>query len=292
MKIGFIGLGLMGQPMALNLLKGGHVLSVWARRPAAMQVLLEAGASAAQSPADLAARSEVVISMVGDGSDVEALIFGPEGVLAGASPGLLVIDMSTIAPLTAQQVAAKLAEKGIDFLDAPVSGGDVGAQSGTLSIMVGGKAEAFLRAQPVFACLGKHNVHMGEVGAGQVTKAANNLVIAMTALAVSEAFCLAKKSGVDPALVREALLGGFAQSRVLEVHGQRMLDKNYQPGFKTWMHQKDLNIALNSAHALNLSLPGTALATQLYNASVAQGWGNDDTSSIYRLLQKLSGIDE
>jgi 2-hydroxy-3-oxopropionate reductase len=290
MKVGFIGLGLMGRPMALNLIKGGHTVTVWARRPAAMAPLAEAGAAIAASPAELAANCEIVISMVGDGPDVEAVMLGQGGVSEGGKPGLLAIDMSTIAPATARHVAAKLAEKGIDFLDAPVSGGDIGAQNGTLSIMVGGKAEAFERAQAVFVCLGKNIVRIGDTGAGQVTKAANNLVVALSVIAVSEAYCLAEKSGVDPAKVREALLGGFAYSRVLEVHGQRMLDGSFKPGFKAWMHQKDLNIALRSAQDVNVGLPATALAAQLYNATVAQGWGEDDTISVFRLLQKMSGL--
>jgi 3-hydroxyisobutyrate dehydrogenase-like beta-hydroxyacid dehydrogenase len=217
-------------------------------------------------------------------------MLGQGGVIEGGKPGLLTIDMSTIAPATARNIGKTLAEKGIDFLDAPVSGGDVGAQNATLSIMVGGKPAAFERAQPVFVCLGKNIVHIGDSGAGQVTKAANNLVVALSVIAVSEAYCLAEKSGVDPAKVREALLGGFAYSRVLEVHGKRMLDGAFKPGFKAWMHQKDLNIALRSAQDVNVGLPATALAAQLYNATVAQGWGEDDTISVFRLLQKMSGL--
>ena len=293
MKIGFFGLGLMGRPMALNLLKGGHQVSVWARRAASLEPLTAAGAIPGDSPAEVAARADLVISMVADGPDVEQVMLGGAGVagvIAGGQPGLVAVDMSTIQPSTAKRIHQQLAAKGIDFLDAPVSGGDVGAIAGTLSIMVGGSADAFAKARPAFECLGKNIVHIGESGAGQVTKAANNLVVALTVMAVSEAFCFARKSGVDPAKVREALLGGFANSKILDIHGQRLLDRNFKPGFKTWMHQKDLHIALRSAHELNLALPATALAAQLYNAAVAQGYGDDDTTSVYRVLENLSQV--
>jgi 2-hydroxy-3-oxopropionate reductase len=290
MKIGFIGLGLMGRPMALNLIKGGHTLTAWARRPASLEPLLAAGATAADTPAALAAGVDLVVTMVADGPDVEQLMLGPDGVGAGGKAGLVAVDMSTIQPSTAMRVNAELAKKGIAFLDAPVSGGDVGATNGTLSIMVGGTPEAFAKAKPAFECMGKNIVHVGASGAGQVTKAANNMVVALTVTAISEAFCLARKSGVDPARVREALLGGFANSKILDLHGQRLLDRNFRPGFKTWMHQKDLHIALRSAHEKNLALPATALAAQLYNAAVAQGYGDDDTTSVYRVLENLSRL--
>ena len=290
MNVGFIGLGTMGRHMAQNLIKGGHQLFVWARREASVAPLVEAGATACASAAEVASQVELVISMVADGPDVEQVMLGETGVAAGGKAGLVAVDMSTIQPSTARRVAACLAEKGIDFLDAPVSGGDVGAIAGTLSIMVGGSAAAFETALPAFRCMGKNIVRIGDSGAGQVTKAANNLVVAQTVLAVSEALCFAKQSGVDPAKVREALLGGFAASRILELHGKRMLDRDFQPGFKTWMHQKDLHIALRSAHELNLALPATALAAQLYNAAVAQGFGEDDTSGVVRVLESLSRV--
>jgi len=293
MRIGFIGLGLMGRPMALNLIKGGHEVMVWARREASLAPLLAAGATAGASPADLAGQVDLVVSMVADGPDVEQVMLGGsgvEGVIAGGLPGLVAADMSTIQPSTARHVAQALAAKGIEFLDAPVSGGDVGAIAGTLSIMVGGSAAAFDRARPAFECMGKNIVHIGGSGAGQVTKAANNLVVALSVLAIGEAFCFARKSGVDPAKVREALLGGFANSKILDLHGQRMLDRNFKPGFKAWMHQKDLNIALRSAQELNLGMPATALAAQLYNAAVAQGYGEDDTTSLLRVLESLSAV--
>lgn len=292
MRIGFIGLGLMGRPMALNLIKGGHTVSVWARRVESTKPLADAGAKVVASPKALAAGVEVVVSMVADGPDVEQVMLGKDGVIEGGNKGLIAIDMSTIQPSTAKQVNAELGKKGIEFLDAPVSGGDVGAINGTLSIMVGGPKAAFDKAKPVFECMGKNIVYIGETGAGQVTKAANNLVVAMTVIAVSEAFCLARKSGVDPAKVREALLGGFANSKVLDLHGQRLLDRNFKPGFKAWMHQKDLHIALRSAHELNLAMPGTALTAQLYNAAVAAGYGEDDSTSVYRVLEKLANLEQ
>lgn len=291
MLVGFIGLGLMGRPMALNLVRGGHDVFVWARRKESMAPLVEAGATSCASAAEVAGRVEIVVSMVADGPDVEQVMLGEQGVAAGGRAGLVAVDMSTIQPSTARQVAQKLAAGGIEFLDAPVSGGDVGAAAGTLSIMVGGSADAFARAMPVFTCMGKNIVHVGASGAGQVTKAANNLVVALGVLAVGEAFCFARKSGVDPAKVREALLGGFANSKVLDIHGQRMLDRNFKPGFKAWMHQKDLNIALRSAQELNLGMPATALVAQLYNAAVAQGYGEDDTTSLIRVLESLSRVE-
>ena len=286
MKIGFIGLGIMGRPMALNLLKGGHQLTVWARRAESMQPLLEAGAQAAASPAEAAAGNELVISMVADAPDVAEVM---RGVAAGAAPGLVAVDMSTIAPAAAKAIHAELAAAGVDFMDAPVSGGEVGAIAGTLSIMAGGSEAAFARAQPAFACMGKNIVHVGASGAGQVTKAANQIVTGMGVLAVAEAFSFASKNGVDRSKVREALLGGFAASKILENHGQRMLDRNFKPGFKSWMHEKDLNIVLQTAHELGLCLPGSAATAQMFNAMVGSGLGEEDSVAVLKLLEKLSG---
>lgn len=290
MRIGFIGLGIMGRPMALNLLKGGHEVAVWARREASMVPLVDAGARAVGSAADLAGESEVVISMVADGPDVREVLLGDRGLAAGrVPPGLVAADMSTIAPSAARQIAEDLAARGIDFLDAPVSGGEVGAVAGSLSIMVGGREHAFAKALPALACMGKNIVHVGDSGAGQVAKAANQIVTGMGVLAVAEAFALASKSGVDPARVREALLGGFAYSRILENHGQRMLDRNFKPGFKSWMHQKDLNIVLQSAHEMGISLPGAAATAQMFNAMVGSGLGEEDSIAVLKLLERLSG---
>ncbi len=289
MKIGFLGLGIMGRPMALNLLKGGHAVTVWARRAESMQPLLAAGAQGADSPAEVARQVEVVISMVADAPDVREVMLGAKGVVHGASRGLIAVDMSTIAPAAAKQIGEELLAAGVDFIDAPVSGGEVGAIAATLSIMAGGTAEAFAKALPAFACMGKNVVHVGGGGAGQVTKAANQIVTGMGVLAVAEALAFASKNGVDGAKVREALLGGFAYSKILENHGQRMLDRNFKPGFKSWMHEKDLNIVMQTAHELGLCLPGSAATAQMFNAMVGSGLGEEDSIAVLKLLEKLSG---
>lgn len=288
MKIAFLGLGIMGRPMALNLIKGGHQVTVWARRAESMQPLLDAGASGAASPAEAAAGVELVISMVADAPDVAEVM---RGVAAGAAPGLVAVDMSTIAPAAARRIGEELAVAGVDFVDAPVSGGEVGAIAGTLSIMAGGSEAAFAKAQPAFACMGKNIVHVGASGAGQVTKAANQIVTGMGVLAVAEAFAFASKNGVDRSKVREALLGGFAYSKILENHGQRMLDRNFKPGFKSWMHEKDLNIVMQTAHELGLCLPGSAATAQMFNAMVGSGHGEEDSIAVLKLLEGLSGQD-
>jgi 3-hydroxyisobutyrate dehydrogenase-like beta-hydroxyacid dehydrogenase len=285
--------------MALNLLKGGHAVTVWARRAESMQPLLEAGAKAAASPAGVAALVEVVISMVADAPDVREVMLGEGGVISGvgsavslnkvAQSGLVAVDMSTILPAAARQIATELQALGVDFLDAPVSGGEVGAIAGTLSIMVGGSVAAFAKAGPAFACMGRNIVHVGDSGAGQVAKAANQIVTGVGVLTVAEALNFAAKNGVDPAKVREALLGGFAYSKILENHGQRMLDRNFKPGFKSWMHQKDMNIVMQSAHELGLCLPVSAATAQMYNAMVGSGLGEEDSIAILKLLERLSG---
>ena len=289
MKIGFVGLGIMGRPMALNLVKGGHEVTVWARRAESMQPLLAAGAKGAGSPAEAARGNELVISMVADAPDVAEVMLGERGVAKGASAGLVAVDMSTIAPAAARQIGCDLAACGIDFVDAPVSGGEVGAIAGTLSIMAGGSEAAFAKAKPAFECMGKNVVHVGDSGAGQVTKAANQIVTGMGVLAVAEAFAFASKNGVDRSKVREALLGGFAYSKILENHGQRMIDRNFKPGFKSWMHEKDLNIVMQTAHELGLNLPGSAMAAQMFNAMVGSGLGEEDSIAVLKLLEKLSG---
>jgi len=289
MKIGFLGLGIMGRPMALNLLKGGHEVTVWARRAESMQPLLAAGAQEADSPANVAHQVEVVISMVADAPDVREVMLGAQGIVQGAAQGLVAVDMSTIAPAAAKQIGEELAAAGIAFIDAPVSGGEVGAIAGTLSIMAGGTQEAFAKALPAFECMGKNIVHVGASGAGQVTKAANQIVTGMGVLAVAEALAFAGKNGVDGAKVREALLGGFAYSKILENHGQRMLDRNFKPGFKSWMHEKDLNIVMQTAHELGLCLPGSAATAQMFNAMVGSGLGEEDSIAVLKLLERLSG---
>ncbi len=296
MKIGFIGLGIMGRPMALNLLKGGFDVGVWARRADAMRPLLEAGAMAASHPADLAGKVDIVISMVGGGPDVRDVMFGENGVSSGVgkgvSAGLIAVDMSTILPATSRQIASEFKALGVDFLDAPVSGGEVGAIAGSLSIMVGGSKASFAKAHPIFACMGKNIVHVGDSGAGQVAKAANQIVTGVGVFTIAEAFNFARQNGVDPRAVRDALMGGFASSKILENHGQRMLERNFKPGFKSRMHQKGMNIVMQSAHALGVSLPAASAAAQMFNAMVGAGLGEEDSVAMLKLLERLSGEEK
>jgi 2-hydroxy-3-oxopropionate reductase len=291
MNIAFIGLGIMGRPMALNLLRAGHTLFVHARRAESMAPLVEAGAIGCPSAAEAARQAEVVFTMVSDTLDVEQVILGEDGVLAGVSTGALVVDMSTISPTATRSLAGRLSERGVEMLDAPVSGGEAGAVAGTLSIMVGGNLAAFRRARPLFETMGRNIVHVGGQGAGQIAKGCNQVAIAHTLMGIGEAFVLAKGAGVDPAKVREALLGGFASSRVLEVHGQRLLDGNYSPGFKAKLHQKDMRIVLEAAQELGVALPGAAQFAQLLNALVGRGLGELDSSAIFRLQEALSSPD-
>ncbi len=290
-RIGFIGLGVMGRPMARNLLKAGYSLVVHNRSRAAVDELAGEGAAKASSAREVAENSDVVITMLPDSPDVEAVVLGPEGVIGGLRSGQLYIDMSTIAPATARKVYEALQKKGVEALDAPVSGGDVGAKAGTLSIMVGGKEEAFERAKPLFEVMGKNIVLIGEAGAGQVTKACNQVVVALTIQGVAEAMTLARKAGVDPARVREALLGGFAQSRILDLHGQRILDRNFKPGFRVRLHRKDLAIALQTGREHSLPLPATAQAAEMMNALLAQGKGDLDHSALALLVEQLGGVE-
>ncbi len=288
MNVGFVGLGIMGCPMARNLLKQGHALTVWSRRAASMQPLLDAGARGASSPAEVASAADVVISMVPDAPDVREVMLGAQGVARGARPGLVAVDMSTILPAAAREIGAELQALGIAFLDAPVSGGEGGAIAGTLTIMVGGSEAAMARVRPLFECLGKTIVHIGDSGAGQVAKATNQIVTGVGVLTVAEALNFARRNGVDPAKVREALMGGAASSRILENHGQRMLDRNFNPGFKSWMHQKDMNIVLQTAHRLGVCLPASAAAAQMFNAMVGAGLGEEDSVAMIKLLEQLS----
>ncbi|MFC5300634.1 NAD(P)-dependent oxidoreductase [Azospira restricta] len=291
MNVGFIGLGLMGRPLALHLAAAGHTLHLWARRPASLEPFKDVAAHAHTSAAEVARHSEVVITMVADAPDVRDVTLGDDGIAAGAKKGLIVVDMSTINPNAAREIGAALAAKGIEFLDAPVSGGQVGAINATLTIMVGGKPEVFEKVKPLFEKMGKSITLIGGSGAGQVAKACNQILTGVGILAVAEAFALAEKSGVDPARVREALLGGFAYSRILENHGQRMLDRNFKPGFKAWMHQKDLRIVMEEAHRMGLMLPSSAATAQLFNALVGSGLGEDDSIASLKLLEKLGGIE-
>jgi len=289
--IGFIGLGIMGSPMSLHLLKAGYPLIVLDRVSELQKAIVAAGAQAGASPRRIAEQSDIVITMLPDSPDVEEVVLGKNGVLEGLRPGSLFIDMSTILPSTARRVTEAVRQKGAEGLDAPVSGGQVGAQNATLSIMVGGSAAAFARAKPIFEKMGKNIVHVGEAGAGQVTKAANQVVVAVTIAAVSEALLLAAKAGVDPAKVREALLGGFAQSRILDLHGNRMLQRNFQPGFKMKLHRKDMSIVLNTARELGLALPTSAAVAELMNAVIANGGAELDHSALVTMLEKLGNFE-
>lgn len=288
MNVGFIGLGLMGRPMAQHLAEGGHTLHLWARRPETLAPFRnKVGTHCYATPADLAAEVDVVFTMVADGPDVETVVLGPDGLLEGAKPGLVVVDMSTISPDTARQIAMRLAVHKIDFLDAPVSGGEKGAKEASLTIMVGGKADAYEKVLPLFNLMGRTINRIGPSGAGQVAKACNQILVGAGITAVAEAFLLAKKSGVDPAKVREALLGGFAYSKVLDNHGARILADDFKPGFKAWMHQKDLRIVMEEATRLGLPLPTSALVAQLLNALVGSGGGEEDSLAIYKVLEKF-----
>jgi 2-hydroxy-3-oxopropionate reductase len=285
--IGFIGLGIMGRPMALNLIKGGHTLFLHSRS-GVPQDLTSAGGRACQSPRDVSVEADVIITMVPDTPDVEAVLFGAEGVVHALSPGKTVVDMSSISPIATKQFAKRIAELGCEYLDAPVSGGEVGAKNAALSIMVGGSEETFARIRPLFELMGKNITLVGGNGDGQTCKVANQIVVALTIEAVGEALLFASKAGADPARVRQALMGGFASSRILEVHGERMINRTFDPGFRVELHQKDLNLALSGARALGVSLPNTSTAQELFNACVAQGGAKWDHSAMVRALEKLA----
>ncbi|MGD8947033.1 MAG: 2-hydroxy-3-oxopropionate reductase [Desulfobacterales bacterium] len=288
-RIGFIGLGIMGKPMARNLIKAGYTMVVHSRSRGPVDELATEGALPAASPQEVAEQSDVVITMLPDSPDVETVVIGKDGVVSGVSSGMLFIDMSTIAPATAHIVYETLKAKGVDSLDAPVSGGEVGAKEATLSIMVGGSEDAFQRAMSIFEVMGKNIVLIGGPGAGQVAKACNQIVVGVTIQAVSEALILARKSGVDPIKVREALLGGFAQSRILDLHGQRIVNRNFQPGFRIRLHRKDLGIALQTGREVSLPLMATSTVAELMNAQIARGNGDLDHSSLAMLLEQLGG---
>jgi 2-hydroxy-3-oxopropionate reductase len=284
-KIGFIGLGIMGKPMALNLLKAGYPVSVLENSNAA-EALTEAGAQVFQTNKELAGASDIIITMLPDSPQVEEVVSGPGGVLEGIRSGSLFIDMSTIAPGTARKLYQKFQEKGVEALDAPVSGGQVGAESASLSIMIGGSENAFERALPIFQAMGKNIVHIGEPGAGQTTKACNQMIVGMTIQAVAEAFTLAGKAGVNLEKMRDVLLGGFAQSRILDLHGKRMIEGNFKPGFKIRLHKKDMNIALETGAEMGITLGGTAHAASQMDVAIAQGNAELDHSALYLALNQ------
>ncbi|WP_332304812.1 2-hydroxy-3-oxopropionate reductase [Rhizobium sp. GR12] len=283
MKIGFIGLGVMGRPMAQHLIEAGHKLYLYRVKPVSAH-LVERGATACESAMDVAQLADIVILMLPDTPDVETVLFGENGVAQGLGSGKLVIDMSSISPLATKDFAARTEALGCDYLDAPVSGGEVGARSASLTIMVGGKPDVFERARPLFEKMGKNITLIGGVGDGQIAKVANQIVVALNIQAVSEALRFSSRAGADPAVVLKALMGGFAASRVLEVHGERMINETFEPGFRIRLHHKDLSLALESARLLELMLPNTALVHQVMNGALAKGLGDKDHSALIKAL--------
>lgn len=285
-EIGFIGLGIMGQPMVTNLLNAGYPVSIYARRPEIIKRFVKAGATAYSSPAELAEHTSIIFTNVPATADVEDVLIGKHGIIHTAKPGTIVIDMSTISATATQRFAQILEKQHIEMLDAPVSGGEKGAIAGTLSIMVGGKAEVLEKVRAILKVLGKNIVHIGNHGAGQVAKACNQIIIAETIIAVSEALRLAQASGVDAEKVREALLGGFAHSRVLEIHGKRMLDHDYTPGFKASLHRKDIHLALEQAHQVCADLPAAKYAMHCLDRLVLKGHSELDSSALHLLIEE------
>jgi 2-hydroxy-3-oxopropionate reductase len=287
-NLGFVGLGIMGRPMAANLMKGGHALRLFSRSGVPPE-LVEAGGTACASGREVAEGSEVVFCIVPDTPDVERVLFGERGVAEGLGAGKAFVDMSSISPIATKELARRVNALGAEYVDAPVSGGDVGARAATLTLMVGASEAGFARVRPLLELLGKNVTHVGPNGAGQTTKVANQIIVALTIEAVGEALLFAAKAGVDPAKVRQALLGGFASSRILELHGQRMIERNFEPGARIELHQKDLENALAGARAMGLALPGTALAQQLFNACRGQGGARWDHSAMLKALELLAG---
>jgi len=288
--IGFIGLGIMGTPMSGHLIKAGHKVICYDLMPAAIERVVAQGAVAGGSARDVAGKAEVVITMVPDSPDVEKAYLGPEGILEGAKPGTLLIDMSTISPVTAKKVAQAAAAKGCPMLDAPVSGGEIGAKEARLSIMVGGDAQAFQQAVPILELMGKPT-HCGPSGAGQVVKACNQIQVALNFIGMAEALVLGAKAGVEPEIILKVLSAGYAQTRVMDVRGPRILKGDYAPGFRSRFHHKDLNIIRETARAYGACLPASALAHELFTAMVAGGWGDLDHSGIVKVIEKLSNCE-
>ncbi|HWS13512.1 MAG TPA: 2-hydroxy-3-oxopropionate reductase [Rhodocyclaceae bacterium] len=290
MKLGFIGLGIMGRPMAGHLLAAGHQVHLMSRSGVPNE-LTAAGGVACAVPAEFARHADVIFTMVPDTPDVEKVLFGEQGVEQGLTGGKVVVDMSTISPVATREFARRIAAHNCEYLDAPVSGGEVGAKNAALTIMVGGPAGAFERVKPLFGTMGKSVTHIGPNGTGQVTKLANNIVVALNIEAVAEALVFAAKAGADPARVRQALLGGFAGSRILEVHGERMIRRTFEPGFRIGLHQKDLAIALSVAREIGVSLPNTATAQELFNACVARGGLRWDHSAMVKALEAMAAFE-
>lgn len=290
-KIGLIGPGIMGQPMGMNLINAGYPLWVFSRTPSRAQPLVDAGAMLCDTPAAVAEQADIIISIVSDTPDVEAVVLDENGVLEGAGAGKVLVDMSTISPIATRKIAGKLAAKGVEMLDAPVSGGDVGAKNATLSIMVGGKPDVFERVKPVFDVLGKNVVHVGDTGAGQVAKACNQVMVAEHINAAGEALLLARACGVDPEKVRQALLGGFAYSKVLEVHGERMLTRNFGPGFKARLHKKDMHIVVDTMEEKGLDLPTARAVTEALDQAVANSDSELDSTVLVKILEARNSVD-
>jgi len=287
MKAGFIGLGIMGRPMAGHLLAGGHQLWVHSHKPAPAELTAK-GATDCRSGKEVARNADVIIAMVPDTPDVADVLFGRDGVAEGLSAGKIVVDMSSISPVETKTFAKRINELGCAYLDAPVSGGEVGAKAATLTIMVGGDEETFGKVKPLFDLMGKNVTRVGGNGDGQTCKVANQIIVALTIEAVGEALLFASKMGADPAKVRQALMGGFASSRILEVHGERMIKRTFEPGFRIELHQKDLGLALSAARAIGLSLPNTATAEELFNACAAHGGSKWDHSALVRALEIMA----
>jgi len=286
-KVGFIGLGIMGQPMAGHLIDAGHQLSLYSLHGVPTE--LASRGKACRSVKEVAESAEIIIVMVPDTPDVKSVLFDPGGVADGLSPGKTVVDMSSISPIETKRFAAAINDKGCDYLDAPVSGGEVGARAASLTIMVGGPEAAFARIRPIFELMGKNITLVGGNGDGQTAKVANQIIVALTIEAVGEALLFAARAGADPAKVRQALMGGFAASRILEVHGERMIKRTFDPGFRIALHQKDLNLALQGARSLSMSLPNTATTQELFNAAAALGGKGWDHSGLVRVLEHLAG---
>lgn len=289
-KVGFVGLGIMGTPMAENLIKGGHEVYLYSISPIP-QSLVQAGGKTCASGKEVAEKAEVIITMVPDTPHVAAALFAPNGVAEGLSAGKIVVDMSSISPIETKEFARKINDLGCQYLDAPVSGGEVGARNATLSIMVGGSQDTFEKVKPLFDLMGKNITLVGGNGDGQTAKVANQIIVALTIEAVGEALLFAAKAGADPAKVRSALMGGFASSKILELHGDRMVKRSFDPGFRIELHQKDLNLALSSARTLGLSLPNTSTAQELFNSCAAHGGKAWDHSAMVRALEMMANFE-
>jgi 2-hydroxy-3-oxopropionate reductase len=289
-NIGFIGLGIMGAPMAGHLINGGHTVFTFTHGDTPKS-LVEAGATVCASGAEVARNADIIITMVPDTPHVEDALFNPQGVAAGLTKGKIVVDMSSISPVATKEFAKRINALGCEYLDAPVSGGEVGAKAASLTIMVGGSEAAFEKVKPLFELMGKNITLVGGNGDGQITKVANQIIVALNIEAVGEALLLAAKAGADPAKVRQALMGGFANSRILEVHGERMIKRAFDPGFRIELHQKDLNLALTTARQLGVSLPNTASAQELFNSCAAHGGAGQDHSAMVRALEKMANFE-